>query len=350
MGRRASAALAALLFLAAAAARAQDDPEGPDEEGRARKEEPGLEAKRKDEIVTVKVAKPESVYQLFVPPDRDRLRSLPLLVVLHPERVPAADAAAWFAPLARERGWVVVAPETRALRWLDPDGDIVLAAIADARKRVPLDPDRICLAGVSSGALMATRWGLEHPELWAAVVAHSGVQVRGVSKEAARLPILLSVGEADEEYLPEIRSAAAELKKAGLEPEVATWPGLDHDTVRPEVWERAFRFLEERLARPALRVERIEHARKERRWADAATEIRALLGGDVDRKWRLEGERLRRIVDQAGADLVKKARNRARLEPDAGRREIEDLAKAFDGFDTADRAREALAELDAPPK
>ncbi len=295
----------------------------------------------------VPLAKPETVYRMLVPGTADSLLSSPLLVVLHG----ANDTSdrfidRWVGP-AGARGWILVAPQARGLRWLDADGDIVLAALEDARKRCRVDPARVCLAGAGSGGLMATRWGLEQKDRFACVFAHGGLQVRGGLKESAgKVSVLLSCGERDE-FLEEARSADAELRKAGVDSEVATWPGAEGDAAGPEVVERAFSFFEERLARPAARLARCVRARKEKRWPDAARECAALLGEGVERKFRLEAENERRAIEYAGADLVRKAALRAGREPAAGRKDLEDLARAFEGLDAAVRAREALAEIDA---
>lgn len=300
----------------------------------------------------VSIAKPETVYRLFDPAPPGALRSSPLVVVLHGANDLAEKFVLRWTDAAKARGWIVVAPQARGLRWLDADGDVVLAALEDARRKCRVDPSRIGLAGAGSGGLMATRWGLEQRERWSAIFAHGGLSVRGGLKDSAgKVSVLLSCVEGDE-FREEARAAEAELRKAGVDAETFVGPGgAEPDAATPGVVARALDFFEGRFARPAARLARCVRARKEKRWADAAADCVPLLGEGVERKFRLEAESEKRAIEFAGQDLVRKAALRAGREPAAGRKDLEDLASAFEGLETASRAREALAALDAaPPK
>ena len=293
----------------------------------------------------VKIGKPEGVYHVFVPPAHDGLRSLPLVVALHGANTTAEKAILPWIELAKSRGWIVVAPQARGLRWLDADGDIVQAAVEDCRTKYRVDPDRICLAGLSSGGLMATRWGLGGLRRFACIFAHSGVQLPADLKSAGKVPVMLSCGEKDE-FMEETRNSDAALRKAGFDTELAAWPGETEEKTPPAVFGRAYSFFEERLGRPAIRLARCIRARKDKRWADAASDCAALLGEGIERKIRLDAENEKRAIEYAGLDLLKKAVNRAHREPVEGKKDLAALARAFTGFETGERAKEALREID----
>ena len=129
-------------------------------------------------------------YKLFVPA---RLETLPpMLVMLHGCTQSADDFAAGTRKnqLAEAQGILVVYPEqaaganvSKCWNWFQPQDQVrsgaepgVIAGIVqEVAARHGADPRRIFVVGLSAGAAMAVILGQTHPELFAAVGAHSGL-------------------------------------------------------------------------------------------------------------------------------------------------------------------------------
>lgn len=193
---------------------------------------------------------------------------------------------------------------------------------------------------------MATRWGLRNLDRFAGIAAHGGVRLPELPKRPRPIPVFLSAGAEDEEWAPEVAAAEAALRAAGFEAGSASWPGLGHEDADPGVWTRAFDFLEGALSDTRRRLARAERARREKRWADALAEARAVLAVEKERARVLDAEREARLADQAGVDLVKKARDAARTDPAGARARLRDLEAAFRGGEAGARAAEALRGLE----
>jgi polyhydroxybutyrate depolymerase len=101
-------------------------------------------------------------YRLHRTPTRGG--SQPLVVVLHGAGATAHEVERryhWDALAARE-GFVVAYPQGLGRRWDDTgtsDVDFVRAVIADASRRVAVDPDRVFVTGISNGGVMTYRAG-----------------------------------------------------------------------------------------------------------------------------------------------------------------------------------------------
>ncbi len=130
-------------------------------------------------------------YQAFVPAAHRPGVALPLLVVLHGCTQTATDIAigSRMNEVAEDLGFLVLYPEQpdryqiqRCWRWYDPehrarDSGEPAAIAAMTREVAELygtDPDRVYVAGISAGALMALSAALAYPDLYAAVGVHSG--------------------------------------------------------------------------------------------------------------------------------------------------------------------------------
>lgn len=169
----------------------------------------------------------------------DPRKPAPLLVVLHGLGGFRGDLPYW-EPAADELGCVVVAPravtkaapmmygwhrrgakDSSAANYFDlpAAGKCVDAAIAEARRRFTIDPNRIVLAGLSQGAGVALRLIGEHPERYCGAVAVCGLhQPPGVVYWQAilqRHPLRVYViaGKLDR-LLPRSQKVAEELRAA----------------------------------------------------------------------------------------------------------------------------------------
>lgn len=129
-------------------------------------------------------------YLLHVPAHAASAR-LPLLVWIHgcrqsPEQfrdgtrvLAETTGRSWCVLMPRQARW---ANPSRCWNWFDPanvegrgEAAIVLAQIDRVLREAPIDPDRIALAGLSSGAALAAAIALHAPSRFAAVAMHSGV-------------------------------------------------------------------------------------------------------------------------------------------------------------------------------
>jgi poly(hydroxyalkanoate) depolymerase family esterase len=168
-------------------------------------------------------------YRLAVPAGLDPARPAPLLVMLHGCTQDPDDFAAGtrMDSLAADRGVIVVWPEQPAAAhpqkcwtWYDPAHQArgtgepaILAAIArEVAARLPVDPTRVYVAGISAGGAMAVNVAASHPDLFAAVAAHSAVAYRAAGNAMEALAAMRD-GAADESAL---NAAAAAAFGAGI--------------------------------------------------------------------------------------------------------------------------------------
>jgi poly(hydroxyalkanoate) depolymerase family esterase len=139
----------------------------------------------------VAAAPPWREYLLYLPRDMEARARRALVVWIHgcrqdPEAFAGGTRIARFAD---ERGFVVLLPRQsrlanseRCWNWFDRrsarglgEAAIVAAQTDEVIGKLDIDPRRVYLAGLSSGAGLAATLALRRPELFAAVALHSGV-------------------------------------------------------------------------------------------------------------------------------------------------------------------------------
>ena len=166
---------------------------------------PAAEARYSDEVF----AGPGGTraYKLFVPGGRSPRERLPLLVMLHGCTQDPADFAAGtrMNEIADSAGVVVVYPEQPASanpqkcwNWYLPEhqsGDTgepaQIAALArDVVSRLPVDPSRVYVAGISAGGAMTLLLAANYPQLFAAAAVHSAVPVGAAASVADALAVM----------------------------------------------------------------------------------------------------------------------------------------------------------------
>ncbi len=142
-------------------------------------------------------------YAVILPPEYHPLRSYPAVIALHGDETPV-EALAWWAAEASQRGYLVIAPEynlrdqKRDYRYTPSEHAAVELALRDARRRFAIDPDRVFLGGQGFGGDMAWDFGLAHPDLFAGVVAVSGLPAKYVwadKANAAKVPFFIVMGD-----------------------------------------------------------------------------------------------------------------------------------------------------------
>ena len=130
-------------------------------------------------------------YKLYVPSSY-RAEPMPLVVMLHGCKQDPDDFAAGtrFNDLAEEQGLLVAYPAQAAnangsncWNWFEPDAQtragaepsIIAGIVGEIGKAYRIDERRVFVAGLSAGAAMAVVLGETHPDVFAAVGAHSGL-------------------------------------------------------------------------------------------------------------------------------------------------------------------------------
>lgn len=160
-------------------------------------------------------------YIVYTPAGWTPSASMPLMVVVHGCQTSADQQmrASLFNPLADERGFVVVYPDTNASQnaapgptarcwqfpfpsnWKRDSGD--LAAIAGITRSVTdawgVDAERVYLAGMSAGGFTTSNLSAAYPDLYAAsVVASAGAYADGtcLAQNLVAMPVSLSASMA----------------------------------------------------------------------------------------------------------------------------------------------------------
>ena len=142
-------------------------------------------------------------YALWLPPEYHPLRAYPTVVALHDGGGPES-AVEWWAPEAARRGYIVVAPEynlknqPKDYRYSADEHAAATLALRDARRRFAVDGDRVYLGGQLLGANMVWDYGLAHPDLFAGIVAVSGLPAKYAwiyETNAKRLPLMIVEGD-----------------------------------------------------------------------------------------------------------------------------------------------------------
>jgi predicted esterase len=168
---------------------------------------------------------------VFVPP-HEKDERLPLLVFLH------GSGGSLLAYQALLRDWAiaghfaVVSPAFGIGNWQDEGGlETIEAARKFAESKLPIDPARVAIAGLSNGGRGLTRLiARDSSRRWTAIIALSAViEADLLTAEWKDRDVLLIHGEADERisfaYFEEF---AGELERHGAHVERRSWHDEDH--------------------------------------------------------------------------------------------------------------------------
>ncbi len=137
------------------------------------------------------VLPPRRAFELYLPAGPATRAALPLLVWIHGCRQDAAGFAAGtrIREHADTRGIAVLMPDQtrlanplRCWNWFDPatadgrgEAAIILAQVEQACALQAIDPRRVWIGGLSSGAALAAAVAIHAPRRFAALACHSGV-------------------------------------------------------------------------------------------------------------------------------------------------------------------------------
>ena len=178
---------------------------------------------------------PQADYSLYVPESYTTSRKWPLVVCLHGAYGRADHHIwSWLRP-AKSRGYMLLAPKSLDVTWsiLQPERDIqsVAAMLEEVCSDYTVDPDRVCLTGLSDGGTFTYQLGLGRPDLFAGIAPVAG-DFHGMlddilrRKQGVNLPIHIVHGALDHIFPVEtIRSGHGLLTRLGYN---ATYDELPH--------------------------------------------------------------------------------------------------------------------------
>jgi phospholipase/carboxylesterase len=116
---------------------------------------------------------------ILVPAGYDPSRAWPLALFFRGAITPSRAYMDAFIPLADDTGMVFLAPEPGARTWdivngaMGPDARLVDTALAEAFRRVRVDPARVSVSGFSDGGSYALSIGLTNGDFLTRVAAYS---------------------------------------------------------------------------------------------------------------------------------------------------------------------------------
>jgi len=252
---------------------------------------------------------PAESYALYLPAQFSTNREWPIIYVFDP--LARGEAAAEVVrPAAQKLGYIVAASNNSKN---GPDGGSREAAIAmwdDTQLRLPVDPRRRYVAGMSGGSRVATSVALSCGDCVAGVIANAaGFPPDAAPPHPMKFAYFAAVGDADFNY-PEFVRLRRKLDRAGARYRIRVFEG-PHGWAPTEVWMEALN------------------------WMD----IQAMASGTLPRATARIAASLQETF--AGARAFESAN-----EPLAAFREYEAAVRDFSGLADVGAAKAKLAELE----
>jgi len=176
-------------------------------------------------------------YFLYIPPRLDRKIPAPALVFLHGSGGNFKAYTWLLSKVAEERGMVLIAPTFGMGNWdSQRSTPVVMAALEDAARAIPLDLNQVHLAGLSNGGLgvshvAASEAGRRFRSLifLSPVCNEDALSSKEFSTQWRDKPVLIITGQSDDRVpLPYVESCAELMKSAGARVEMSTYAGADH--------------------------------------------------------------------------------------------------------------------------
>ncbi len=197
-------------------------------------------------------------YAIYVPHGIESGRRYPLVVSLHSEEsnhrlnlrqifgVPARFGESdtedmRFFPAVHDPGYIVACPLARGTMGYQGIAEKdVYDMLADVKRRLPVDDDRVYLTGISMGGGGALWLGLTRPDVWAAVAPLCPLVPPGTEELAANALILpIRILQGDQDPISPVAAARAwqrRLLDLGTPVEYVEYPGMRHN-----VWDFAYK-------------------------------------------------------------------------------------------------------------
>jgi pimeloyl-ACP methyl ester carboxylesterase len=196
-------------------------------------------------------------YALYVPKDYTSARAWPVVISLHGawsnhrlnlKRVLGkgnkpheadSDASRSFGDLP-DVPYIIASPWARGTTgYRGVTENDVLAVLADVKRRLHVDEDRVYLTGLSMGGGGTLELSLQHPDLWAAVAPVCPVMPEfalDLAVNYSNLPVFLHHGTVDSVVpIAGTRKFVSKLRELGISPTYREYPGVDHNA-----WDYAY--------------------------------------------------------------------------------------------------------------
>jgi predicted esterase len=212
-------------------------------------------------------------------------RSWPVVVDLHSmspiETDPAKEAIGAWKEAADQRGFFVVAPQSRTPAWNTrekaTDGKFVRACLSELKTRYRVDPERVLLAGFSDGADFAAQLAREDAAVFAGVAPFMMTAAPAL-KEG--MPVYLVLGGRD----PGLERIVGGLEKAKPLPRgvhVNLVSDAGHERPSSEVHGKALAWFEATV-RPRGHLEAVDDFIRQGRYLDASLVAMACMEREAD--------------------------------------------------------------------
>jgi phospholipase/carboxylesterase len=164
----------------------------------------------------------------------------PVLLLLHGASGAGERIERRLQSLAEERGFIIVAPDSRGMSWdvrdgaLGPDVAFIDRALRDVFARYPVDASHVAIAGFSDGASYALTLGIINGDLFTHIIAFSPGFI-ATSYGYGKPSIFVSHGTADEilDFDQTSKTFVPGLRKNGYNVRFRTFDGPH--TIPPEV-------------------------------------------------------------------------------------------------------------------
>ncbi len=294
----------------------------------------------------IELDKPQSKYFAVVPDDYTAERSWPLMILLHGAGDTAENFIAGWVGGAQKAKMILAAVKSRDQGWQDSDGDIILGALADMKKRYVIDPERVMLTGYSSGGFMATGWGFRNTTHWRAISAIAGASQGGGKEYKAaigRMSVFIECGDRDPN-LSICKQVFEKVKKDGFDCDSIWVPGMEHSPIKPEAFDWVYEKLASRLDAPAECVRRAKKAQQSKRFADAIADFKAAAAGADEKAAKAAKGDLEKIEKAANDKLAEAEKKLAAGDKPGAKKAYEEVSK-YAGLECATQAKEALKSL-----
>lgn len=194
--------------------------------------EPGAQTAAKLEVaVPVRMG-----YLLALPKDYEKQDKWPLLLFLHGsgERGDDLDLVKVHGPpkliaAGKEFPFIVVSPQCPKERWWEPIE--LIALLDDLSAKYKVDPDRICVTGLSMGGFGTWRLAAYAPDRFAAMAPICGGGETHWARQIPHIPCWVFHGAKDEGVkLERSEEMVLALTKAGGSPRFTVYPNAGHDS------------------------------------------------------------------------------------------------------------------------
>jgi len=308
-------------------------------------------APKTNEPFPVKLENPASEYYLYVPDGYAHNKSWPLLVVLHGASGSAKNFIGAWTNNASKYGYIVLAVKSIKDQWSKNDGTLILSAIDDVKKQYLINSDLVFMAGFSSGAFMASEFGMENYKLFRIIGAFGGATFTSPPKAAKdKISIFIICGALDRN-LASAKQSLVVLKSGGLDVELKEVPGLDH-ALRSEDIGWLCEKIEKKTQSLSDLIRRVKSAQDNKRYLDAISACNAIVAkeSDADAKAleqaQADARKSLADIEKLGQDSMKKAKDFIKNnQAQDAKRLLQQILKDFAGLPIALEAAQELKNL-----